>query len=181
MEKPGTISLIGEDKALEISRAIIRTHEQVLQNVAILTDRERGYMFNEYFPAVKDYLIIEPDILVPYMEPVKPIRKTITEAFFFARDAGQPLTMTLSNLPKVLVSVRVSKNKEAEARGYSWWLEPLKSWTVNKTTGVIDFMEDINTIEIMDFLEVNSDFYIFVDYIGAQVPAYEVGADGELN
>jgi hypothetical protein len=65
LNKSSTIKVIEEDKSLDISRAIIKTHEYCLMNLDLLTDRERGYMFNEYFPAVKDYLIIEPAVFVP--------------------------------------------------------------------------------------------------------------------
>ncbi|MEE9355202.1 MAG: hypothetical protein V3U75_06400 [Methylococcaceae bacterium] len=196
MEIPGTINVIGEDKGLEISRAIIKTHEYCLMNLDLLNDRERGYMFNEYFPAVKDYLIIEPDVLVPMgtpdTEPFKSVvcdagvaevekmakRKTLTDQFKFVRDDGQPDSVELSTLPQVIISVRVAKNKEADTRGHSWTLEPIQCWESNLTTGKIEFMEDVNTIEIMNYLEVKSDFYIFVDYVGINA-AYEVGTDGE--
>lgn len=200
MEKPGTINVIGEDKSLEISRAIIKTHEYCLMNLDLLNDRERGYMFNEYFPAVKDYLIIEPDVLLPMGTPdtepepyravncdagdgvikvAEPMRKTLTDHFKFVRDDGQPDSVELSTLPQAIISVRVSRNLETEARGFTWTLEPIQCWESNLTTGKIEFMEDVNTIEIMNYLEVKSDYYIFVEYVGVANKPYEVGTDGE--
>ena len=180
MEKPGTINVVGEDKALEISRAIIKTHQYVLQNVAILTDRERGYMFNEYFPAVRDYLIIEPDVLVP-MEPPRnfPSDGNILDCFPFFRDGGQPDSVTLQALPVEIVNVCVSKSQATYGQGHTWELIPVEGYTINKLTGELGFMADINTGEIMNYLNVENRFYVFVTYRSVKKQSYEVGTDGE--
>jgi hypothetical protein len=175
---------VGEDDTAEISRAIIKTHKYVLQNVAILTDRERGYMFNEYFPVVKKYLeppqIVHLNTFDGFVKKDRPIKeKTLTDRFIFDRISGQPDTIKLSNLPSLIVGVRVAKDYQSYNTGNSWELFPVKDWTVNKLDGVMDFMSDINTPEIMDLLGAKKNYYIFVDYKGVKAQSYEVGEDGE--
>lgn len=206
METPGTINVVGKDKALETSRAIIRTHEHVLQNVAILNDRERGYMFNEYFPTVKDYLIIEPDVFEPMKpdEPPKEDLKTFTgksvgahypqpntDADFFTEEFRYPLDVQLlgfklSFIPSSIKAVWIASGKTTFDKKKRYRLITNDDFTYNLTTGAVDFPtlfllhgDKEKLQDIFRAIMAARYFSIFVEYTKAPCKAYEVGTDGE--
>lgn len=195
MKKPGTVNVIGEDKALDISRAIIKTHEYCLMNLDLLNDRERGYMFNEYFPAVKDYLIIEPNVLTP-MEPDTPpedlkvftgdsVGKNyphpanadiFTEEFRYSKNV-QLLGLSLSYIPEQIKGVYIANDKAAFDNKDRYQLIQAENYIFNLSTGAIDFPEFFLQIynkeglkDVFESLKVKDCFSIFVEFTRVEGP-----------
>ena len=209
MEKAGTINVIGRDKALETSRAIIKTHEYCLLNFDLMNDRERGYMFNEYFPTVKDYLVIEPEVFIPMKpdEPPKEDFKTFTgksvgdnypqppqpntdadlftEEFRYKIDV-QLLGFKLGFIPSSIKGVWVASCYAEFNKKKRFQLIPNDDFTYNLTTGYVDFptlfMPKGDKWKLQDIFRAIMAaryFSIFVEYTKAPCKAYEVGTDGE--
>ena len=199
MEKPGAIiSVVGEDKALAISRAIIQTHKYVLENIAILTDRERGYMFNEYFPVVRDYLIVEP--LEPYTSVITDAgRDEVLKVFTGGKAEDNPVTeefkhgtdvqvegVFLSNRPAKIKGVYLAKSWPDYKNGNRYEMIPTGQYITNLTTGEISFPEFFFGNNWPERREIYKDYGI-TDYVSICVmyeqyitkAPYQVGEDGE--
>lgn len=195
MEKQSTVNVVGGDRAGEIVRAIIDTHKYLIQNVAILNDRERGYFFNEYFPTVKRYLEDPLKVLVPMESPID--AAIFTEEFRYLKDI-QLLGFSLSYIPKEIKGVYIAKDRTGFDRKDRYRLSPgvmdyVGDYTYDLATGNINFAKFFllefnakNLANVLKAVKVTQHFSIFIEYTKTEGQTktkygkrYEVGTDGE--
>ncbi len=169
-----------------IKRDIIKAHLWYLQRLSMLTDRERRYFLDEYFPTVKGYLKepefahkinvngvwqFDNDFNKKYkvnVDSVFPPSKVNERRGTFMIDIDKsPTILRTAERFKTVTRVTIARNEEAfiSRKNICWALCQGTDYTVNSATGEVGFPGKLNRKDVLDAIEAREDYYyIFIEY-----------------